>query len=61
MKRRRLISQGSLARLLQEAAEAWKRQDYPASLELLERAHRLDPVASVFDARRAAVVLREQP
>jgi tetratricopeptide (TPR) repeat protein len=43
MKRHRLISPGSLARLLKEAAAAWKRQDYAASLEMLERAHRLDP------------------
>lgn len=42
MKRRRLISPGSLSRLFQEAAEAWKRQDYQHTIDLLERASTLD-------------------
>lgn len=49
MKRQRLISKGSLSRLFQEAAEAWRRQDYQATIALLERASRLDPAnASVL-------------
>ena len=43
MKRPRLVSQGSLARLFQAAAEAWRRQAYQETIELLERASRLDP------------------
>ena len=43
MKRQRLVSQRSLSRQFQEAAEAWKRQDYQQSIEILERAARLDP------------------
>ena len=43
MKRQRLVSRGSLSRLFQESAEAWKRLDYQQSIETLERAARLDP------------------
>ena len=43
MKRHRLVSQGSLSRRFQEAAEAWKRQDYQQTIETLESAARLDP------------------
>lgn len=43
MKRQRLVPQSSLARLFQEAAEAWRRQEYGQSIEILERAARLDP------------------
>ncbi len=43
MKRQRLVSKGSLSRMFQEAAEAWKRLDYPQSIEILEHAARLDP------------------
>jgi tetratricopeptide (TPR) repeat protein len=43
MKRRPLISQGSLSRLLQQAAECWRRRDYPQYFEIMERATRLDP------------------
>ena len=43
IKRRRLISPGSLSRLFQEAADAWKRQDYQHTIDLLERASSLDP------------------
>src|SRR5436309_2291545 len=55
MKRQRLISKGSLSRLFQDAAEAWRRQDYQETIALLERASRLDPAnASVqLDLGRA--------
>lgn len=43
MKRQRLISKGSLSRLFQEAAEAWRRQEYQETIAVLERASRLDP------------------
>jgi tetratricopeptide (TPR) repeat protein len=43
MKAHRLIPQGSLARLLQSAAEAWNRHDYDQSVEILERANRMAP------------------
>ena len=43
MKRQRFVPQGSLSRMFQEAAEAWKRQDYQQSIETLERAAKLDP------------------
>ena len=43
MKRQRFVSQRALSRLFQEAAEAWKLQDYQRSIEVLERAARLDP------------------
>jgi tetratricopeptide (TPR) repeat protein len=43
MKRQRFVSKGSLSRMFQEAAEAWKRQDYQQSIETLERAAKLDP------------------
>jgi tetratricopeptide (TPR) repeat protein len=43
MKRQRLVSQGSLSRMFQEAAGAWKRQDYQQAIDTLERAARLDP------------------
>jgi hypothetical protein len=49
MKRQRLISKGALSRLFEEAAEAWRRQDYQATIALLERASRLEPAnASVL-------------
>lgn len=43
MKRQRFVSQHSLTRILQEAAEAWKRQEYQQTIESLERVVRLDP------------------
>ncbi len=43
MKRQRLVSQHALSRLFQGAAEAWKRQEYLQTIEILERAVRLDP------------------
>jgi tetratricopeptide (TPR) repeat protein len=55
MKRQRLVSQGTLARLFRQAAEAWRRQDYQETLDLLERARRFDPgnPAVLFDLGRA--------
>jgi len=43
MKRQRFAPTGLLSRIFQEAAEAWKRQDYQQSIETLERAAKLDP------------------
>ncbi len=43
MKRPQLISPGSLNRMLADADDAWKRRDFQQSIELLERASRLDP------------------
>jgi tetratricopeptide (TPR) repeat protein len=55
MKRRRFVSPGSLSRMFQEAAAAWKRQDYLQTIEILEHAAKLDPAnASVhLDLGRA--------
>src|SRR5215471_310585 len=43
MKRQRLVSQRSLSRMFQEAAESWKRLDYQQSIDTLEHAAKLDP------------------
>lgn len=43
MKRQRLASRGALSRLFDQAAEAWRRQAYSETIELLERAARMDP------------------
>ncbi len=48
MKRQRFVSQGSLSRIFQEAAESWKRQEYQQSIEILERAAKLDPANSAI-------------
>jgi tetratricopeptide (TPR) repeat protein len=55
MKRQRLVSQGALSRLFQQAAEAWRRQDYSQTIDVLERAARLDPANSavLLDLGRA--------
>jgi tetratricopeptide (TPR) repeat protein len=55
MKRQRSVSQGSLSRMFQETAEAWKRQDYQQAIETLQRAARLDPanVSLLLDLGRA--------
>lgn len=55
MKRPRLISKGSLSRLFQQAAEAWRRQAYGETIDLLERASRLDPanIVVLLDLARA--------
>src|SRR4030095_9023266 len=42
MKRRRLISKGSLSRLLGDVAQGWRRQAYHEAFALLERATSLD-------------------
>ena len=43
MKRQRLVSQGALSRMFQQAAEAWKQQEYQKTIEILKRAAGLDP------------------
>ncbi|HEX4349396.1 MAG TPA: sulfotransferase [Verrucomicrobiae bacterium] len=43
LKRTSLISKGSLERTFQAVNEAWKRCDFPAAIEMLERASRLNP------------------
>jgi Tfp pilus assembly protein PilF len=43
LKRQSLVSQGSLSRMIQAAREAWDRKDFQQSIEILERASRLDP------------------
>ena len=55
MKRQRSVSQGSLSRMFQETAEAWKRQDYQQAIETLQRAARLDPanLSLLLDLGRA--------
>jgi tetratricopeptide (TPR) repeat protein len=55
MKRQRLVSRGSLSRLFHQAADAWRRQEYQDTIELLERAGRLDPAnaAILLDLGRA--------
>ena len=52
------LLKGSLVRWLAETGAR-----HPEDLASFDHplGYRLDPVASVFDARRAAVVLREQP
>ncbi|HXR06596.1 MAG TPA: sulfotransferase [Candidatus Acidoferrum sp.] len=46
LKRQTLVSQGSLSRMLQAAMESWQRRDFQQSIEILERASRLDPANS---------------
>lgn len=55
MKRQRLISKGSLSRIFQAAAAAWRQQDYQQTIDLLERGSRLDPanVSLLLDLGRA--------
>jgi len=55
MKRQSRVSKGSLSRMFEEAAEAWKRQEYHHTIDTLERATRLDPanVRILFDLGRA--------
>src|SRR4051812_6447190 len=43
MKRPQLVSQGTLTRILQSAEQAWNNRSFQESIELLERASRLDP------------------
>jgi tetratricopeptide (TPR) repeat protein len=42
-KRKSLVSQGSLSRMFQAATESWQRCDFKQSMDILERASRLDP------------------
>src|ERR1043166_788922 len=55
MKRRHLVSRGSLPRIFEAATEAWRQQNYPETIALLERASRLDPANPriCFDLGRA--------
>ena len=46
LKRQSLVSQGSLSRMLQAAEQAWQLKDFQQSIEILERASRLDPANS---------------
>jgi tetratricopeptide (TPR) repeat protein len=46
LKRQRLISDGAFARMMQTAADLWKRRDFQQCAEVLERAGRLDPANS---------------
>jgi tetratricopeptide (TPR) repeat protein len=43
LKRQSLVSKGSLSRMFQAATESWQRRDFQQSIEILERASRLDP------------------
>jgi tetratricopeptide (TPR) repeat protein len=43
VKRQRLISEGALSRMMQSAADLWKRCDFQQCAEIMERASRLDP------------------
>jgi tetratricopeptide (TPR) repeat protein len=43
LKRRALVSQGSLSRMFQAATDSWQRRDFQQGMEILERASRLDP------------------
>jgi tetratricopeptide (TPR) repeat protein len=43
LKRQTLVSQGSLSRMFQAATESWQRCDFQQSMDILERASRLDP------------------
>ena len=43
LKRQRLVSDGAFARMMQTASEHWKRCDFPACAEVMEKASRLDP------------------
>ena len=55
MKRQRFVSEGTLSRIFQQAADAWRRQEYQQTIELLDRASRLDPANAgvLFDLGRA--------
>jgi Flp pilus assembly protein TadD len=46
MKSPQLVSRGSIERMLKSAEEAWNRKDFQQSIDLLERACRLDPANS---------------
>jgi tetratricopeptide (TPR) repeat protein len=46
LKRQRLVSDGTMARMMQTAADLWKRCDFEQCAEIMERASRLDPANS---------------
>ncbi len=46
LKRQRLVSDGAFARMMQSAADLWKRCDFKQCAEIMERASRLDPANS---------------
>ena len=46
LKRKSLVSPGSLSRMMQAAEQAWQHRDLQQSIEILERASRLDPANS---------------
>ena len=46
LKRQRLVSDGAFARMMQNAADLWKRCDFPQCAEVMERACRMDPANS---------------
>jgi tetratricopeptide (TPR) repeat protein len=48
MKRLRMISDAALARLRQNAAEAWRRQNYSEYFRIMENASRQDPANSAI-------------
>ena len=43
LKRKSLVSQGSLSRMLHDATESWKRCDFQSAIDTMERISRLDP------------------
>jgi tetratricopeptide (TPR) repeat protein len=43
LKRKSLVSQGSLSRMLHDAMESWKRCDFQSAIDTMERISRLDP------------------
>ena len=43
LKRKSLVSQGSLSRMAHDATEAWKRCDFQSAIATMERISRLDP------------------
>ena len=55
MKSNAQLSPQALSRLFQEAAAAWAQQDYPKTIELLERARKANPanVNLLLDLARA--------
>lgn len=55
MRRKPAPSPQVLSRLFEEAAEAWRQQDYPRTIELLERANRAAPtqIGILLDLARA--------
>jgi tetratricopeptide (TPR) repeat protein len=46
LKRQRLVSDGAMSRMMQTAADLWKRCDFEQCAEIMERASRLDPANS---------------